>query len=674
MAIVLQIVKNKPMSIFRTYTGNAMLNNALMTIEALGNFKNVSEITSDVLLQLYRDKELLKMNKRLKSYTMLFTKNGPLHNDKANGDKTYEALFKTIINNFENEGDKICEISGLKFNSTFKTVFEIALKSIGIPEKEIQKKDTNLSRTWFPLIGGLGSDAQALPQAKFTVQIHPVCVAILQFLPLSSLLYKRGILLIDSSNFEFAKKFVADNQKELEKRIQVTKSAESIENVRDFSKGNYLLKALKILQNKEDDEAYSDLNLWSFSNSGTGASCEIDRVPNSLMQKLINLKKHSPEVRKELEDILSNGQSAFSFLNDLEDNKEWWLLYPNVFGSGKKRMEYKGVSVGFLEAYFKEIGNAQQTEYARYLAYLVDKYKSKSFEKYLSDTSAWNEKDYRIDLYTVLVEAARMNEWSLNHQIRIIDDVDQLPVKNTFYKIHKLTHFYYQKKVFLNKLPPLPNFISSTRNVCEWLIALIQKDSNNNKLIKDLTNTQKYTSVSYSGLLLRSYESSCLNLITITKALYDENLFLSKNGLNEFLRIFFNQPEQEIFDKSELRLSQKLSIDSRTENWFVDIEKFSNEYLNYYFNKYKSKAKTLRLILDISLESSAFLYWFKDAIDKTNAFLSIENGNNQNRWSDALLYNPDGEFALSFVKFSIKFSLLKQYQFSYSKQEDTLIS
>lgn len=40
-----------------------MLNNALMTIEALGNFKTVSEITPDVLLQLYKDKELLKMNK-----------------------------------------------------------------------------------------------------------------------------------------------------------------------------------------------------------------------------------------------------------------------------------------------------------------------------------------------------------------------------------------------------------------------------------------------------------------------------------------------------------------------------------------------------------------------------------------------------------------------------------
>ncbi|MDP1844673.1 MAG: hypothetical protein Q8K64_14755 [Sediminibacterium sp.] len=662
------------MSIFENYTGNAMLNNALMTIEALGDYKNVSEITPDVLLRLYNDKGLLKINKRLKSYTMLFTKNGPLHNDKANGDKTYDALFKTIINNFENEGDKTCEISGLKFNTTFKTVFEIALKSIGIPKREIQKKDTNLSRTWFPLIGGLGSDAQALPQAKFTIQIHPVCVVILQFLPLSSLLYKGGILLIDSSNFEFAKTFVADNQKELEKRIQVIKSTESIENVRDFSKGSYLLKALKILQEKEEEETYSDLNLWSFSNSGTGASCEIDRIPNSLMQKLINLKRYSPTVRKELEEILSNSQSAFSFLNDLEDNKEWWLLYPNVFGSGKKRTEYNGVSVEFLESYFREIGNTRKIEYARYLSYLINKYKSKSFEKYLSDTSAWNEKDYRIDLYAVLVEAAKNNEWTINHQIQIIDDADQLPIKNVFYKMHKLTHFYYQKKVFSSKLPTLTNIISAAGNVCEWLITLIQKDSNRNKLIRDLTNTQSYSSVSYSGLLLRSYQSYSLNLTAITKALYDENLFLSKNGLNDFLRIFFNQPEQEIFDKIKLYLPEKMSLDSRTVNWFGDIEKFSIEYLNYYFNKYKSKAKTLRLILDIPLESSPFLYWFKDAVDKTNAFLNTENTNTQTRWTDTLLYNPDGEFALSFVKFAIKFSLLKQYQFSYSKQEDTLIS
>ena len=49
-----------------------------MTIEAVGNLKTISQITPDVLLQLYNEKGLLTLNKRLKSYTMLFTKNGKL--------------------------------------------------------------------------------------------------------------------------------------------------------------------------------------------------------------------------------------------------------------------------------------------------------------------------------------------------------------------------------------------------------------------------------------------------------------------------------------------------------------------------------------------------------------------------------------------------------------------
>lgn len=661
------------MEIFKTYTGNAMLNNALMTIEALGDLKNVSEITPDMLLQLYNNKGLLKLNKRLKSYTMLFTKNGPLHNDKANGDKTYEALFKIIINSFENEGDKQCEISGLRFSSSFNVIFEKALKSIGIAEKEIKKKDTNLSRTWFPLIGGLGSDAQALPQAKFTIQIHPMCIAIMQFLPLSSLLYKGGILLIDSSNFEFSKAFVAINQKELEKRIQTTKSTDSVENVKDFSKGNYLLKALKILEDKEFEETYSDLNLWSFSNSGTGASCEIERVPNSLIQKLIQLKRN-PEIRQELIGILNSNEKAYSFLNSLGNNEDWWLLYPNVFGSGNKKVEYDGVSVAFLDAYFKVTGSTKKIEYAKYLAYLTNKYKSKSFDKYLSDTSAYNEKDYRVDLYTVLIESTKNGEWTLDHQLQIVDDTEQLPIKNTFYKIQKLTHFYYQKKVYTDKIPVFSNIVLDVKNICEWLIALIQKDENNTRLIKDLTSAQNFTSVGYGGLLLRNYEMPSVDLTTITKALYDTNFFLAKNGLNELLRIFFTQPEQEMFEIGDLKLSANVTLDDATEKWIDNFEKFANDYQAYYFDKYGSKGKTLKLIQGISLESSPFLYWFREAFEKTNDFLNLKDVNTLGAWSDVLLYSPQGEFTLSFAKFAIKFSMLKSHQFSFNQQNHNLIS
>lgn len=654
------------MKIFESYTGNAMLNNALMTIEALGSLNSVSEITPEILLKLYRDKNLLNLNKRLKSYTMLFTKNGPLHNDKARGDKTYDSLLKTIINSFENEGDKICEISGLRFNTSFSTIYEKALLDIGVSKEEIQKKDTNSSRTWFPLIGGLGSDAQALPQAKFSIQIHPICIAILQFLPLSALLYKGGVLLVDSSNFEFSKRYIAENCKTLKERIETTKSNESIENVKDFSKGNYVLKALKILEDKNFDDEYSDLNLWSFSNSGTGANCEIDRIPNSLFKKL-NKLYNNPSIVSELKEILNNNNSSNSFLTSLERNTEWWLLYPNVF----KKVKYDGVSVNFLEAYFKIIQSSQKVEYAKHLAYLINKYKSKSFEKYLDSSSAWDEKEYRIDLYSVLVEATQKGEWNFQHHLHILDDANQLPVKNTFYGLHKLIHFYYQKDTFSSSIPELKNEESLAKTVVEWMIAMIQRDIKSDSIIKDLKNAHEYSLVRYSGLLLRAYVN--LNIETIINFLYNDRLNLSLIGLNELLRLFFIQKEQ--VDVQLNNDNQFEDLDETTKNWIKKINNFAKDYQAYYFDKYeKPFGKYLKLVNDISFENPKFLYWFREAIDNTNNYLMENNIENPEEWTDGLLYNPEDEFAISFAKFAIKFSLLKQYQQSILEQQQIVIS
>ena len=679
------------MKIFETYTGNAMLNNALMTIEALAELNNVSEITPELLLELFQNKNLPELNKRLKSYTMLFSLNNPLVNPAKKkddvGEITYKNLLTSILKNCEFEGSLTCEISGLKFEKPFESFYEDEIKSQKeiLKEKKIdaeeEKKqlsnldntDFSLNRTWFPLIGGLGSDAQALPQAKFSIQIHPICIVILQFLPLSALLYKGGILLIDSSNFEFSKRYVLENCKTLKERIETKKSNEPIENVKDFSKGNYILKALKIFEDKNFDDEYSDLNLWSFSNSGTGASCEIDRIPNSLFRKLNNLY-NNPSISLELKDILNNNNLSNSFLTSLENDTEWWLLYPNVF----KKVKYEGVSVNFLEAYFKAINSKQKIKYAKYLAYLINKYKSKYFEKYLNSTTAWDEKEYRIDLYAVLVEAAKGGEWNLHHHFKILDDANQLPVKNTFYDLHKLIHFYYQKKVFDSQIPELKNEESLAKTVVEWLIRMIQNDINNESIIRRLKNAQEYSSVRYSGLMLRAYNDSNLNIETIINSLYDDHLNISVIGLNELLRLFFSQ--YELFNIQTNNRIQLHELEWTTKKWIIEINNFVKDYRAYYFDKYENKetgtkplGKFLNLINDISLDNSEFLYWFKEAIENTNNYLITNNLKNSEEWSEGLLYNPDGEFAIPFAKFAIKFLLLKEFQPSISEQNQTVI-
>ncbi|MBX3253240.1 MAG: hypothetical protein KF862_03780 [Chitinophagaceae bacterium] len=653
------------MTIFKTYTGNAMLNNALMTIEALAKLKSVSEISPSLLKDIYDKIDLKEINKRLKSYTMLFTKNGPLHNDKTNGDKIYESLFNTIISNFESEGSRICEISGLKFKASFSELYELALKKVGLSDKEIKSKDTNISRTWFPLIGGLGSDAQALPQAKFTVQIHPICIPILQFLPLSALLYKGGILLVDSSNFELTRGMVADNTKILAEKIQAVSVKDPIENVRDFAKGDYLIKVLNILTEKEDfEEKYSDLNMWSFSNSGTGASCEIDRVPNSLIRKLQRLYKNS-KIGNELKGILSRNESAYSFIESLEGNKDWFLLYPNVFGSGKKKVEYDGVSPEFLEAYYTEIDKSKFIPNAKYIAGLIEKYKSKAFEKILTKTDAWNDSEYRVELFIVLVKATENNEWGLEHQIFILDSKSELPIRNSYYQLHKLVHFFTQKKIYNNELPKVEVLKTKVYNACKWIISLIQTDTKINTIKSNLTNPNEYTKVGFTRIILDTLGEFEIELENVIEIFYDEDFNFRKFGLNELLRIFFSQPEQEEFEFTSWK--SELKDDRLIQNWVAGIQSFVNDYQAYYYTKYQNPNsdeppynKFNGTVNSIIKENDDFYSLLSEMVYNTNQFVKDNEQIKDDKWTiEGLLSNPLGNNTWNICVLTIKF-LLKQ--------------
>ncbi len=689
------------MTIFKTYTGNAMLNNALMTIEALAKLNDVSEITPSVLSELYNKVSLKENNKRLKSYTMIFSLNNPLVNPakKANdaGENTYHHLLKAIIGGYESDGKKVCEISGLRFNKTFEDFYKEEIerqKKILVAEskdvkqlnkelKNIENTDTSLNRSWFPLIGGLGSDAQALPQAKITVQIHPICIAIIQFLPLSALLYKGGILLIDSSNFEVSREMVADNTKTLSEKIQAVSVKESVENVRDFAKGDYLLKVLNILKGKEEfEETYSDLNMWSFSNSGTGASCEIDRVPNTLIRKLQRLLK-TPSITAELKGILLRNESAYSFLESLEGNKDWFLLYPNVFGTGKKKVEFDGVSPEFLEAYYHEIGNAKLIPMAKYIAGLIEKYKSKSFEKLLDKTDAWNDSEYKVELFKVLIKATENKEWSLEQQIAILDNKDELPIRNNFYLYQNLIHFFTLKNIRCNNSPEVNNAGCKVYEACKWIISLIQQDEKINSIKSNLTNPNENQKVGFNRIIFDALDEKEIALEEIVEIFYDEDYNYRKYGSNELLRIFFSQPEQESFDFFSLK-NVINNIESKTEidkieykereieklifqNWIDKMQAFANDYQSYFyahnFNfetgkpSYKKFEKTINALVK---ENDNFYSLLNEVIYNTNQHIKESKETKGDKWLiEELMTNPLGNNNYNICIVAIKF-LLKQ--------------
>ncbi|KAA6347682.1 hypothetical protein EZS27_004836 [termite gut metagenome] len=658
------------MKIFTYYTGNAFVNNALMTIEALMKAHSVEEVTTTKLIELFHEPiksfSLLEINLLLKNYTMIFGKNSLLYNyDNKIKKEAYNKLMLNIFNGYECDGDNICAISGLRFNKTFEAFMEEMLNKID--PSGAKKKDLAINRGWFPLIGGLGSDAQALPQAQFTYNIHPICIAILQFLPLSSLVYKKGLLLVDSSNYSFARSYVAENANRIKERIEIfTYAQHEIENVKDLTKGNYLLKAIDLIAKMEDLYSnYFDLNLWSYSNSGTGANCEIDRIPNEFLRKLVELRQKSL-IGKEVERILCDKNKKFSdsFIEAFQNRDDWWGLYPTS--------TYKGVSPEFFEAYYEEIGLGYKIQYAKYIAYLISKYQTKSFGKYLKKSDAYKNKSYHIDLYSVLLKATEEGLWDWKHQIKILDAPNQLPLILSYKALHKAIHFFYQ--TYKDEDFPIKQIenIDETKiqynvtELCNWLVSLI---SNEKRLVKDFQTLPhiSYSPVSFHSLFLRNAEKESVNTDVIFSSFYTNEGKYIGVGIKKLLRIYFSQSNEEKKEDKEVNWEKK-EIPNDFKSWFKIIDNFAYDYIIYRLHRLtentefvvdtKTYDRLRRDIFDIP-NDNRFMIWMEDVINKLNNY---QEKNKRKKWNEEdLLYNPLGERSVSFASFLIRLSFRKLF-------------
>lgn len=642
------------MKIFETYTGSSFLNNALQTIEVLANIDKVSEITTDTLLELYEKYKIWNLFKRMKSYSMLFSRNGPLLNDKDFGDKIFKGIIEYSLKNFETEGKYQCEISGLRFDTSFPEIYDKVLHEIKYPAKKIKGKDKTINRCWFPLIGALGSDAQALPQATFEIKIHPICLVIIQFLPFSALLYKGGILLIDSIDFEFSKDYINDNVKRVLQEIEITPVNKSVENIRDFAKGDYILKALKIYSDKNNNyDGYSDLNLWSFSNSGTGASCNIDRIPNKIFKTLFSFYKIS-KTQNDLVKFLTSSMSN-SFLESLFEVKDFWGLYPRKV----KNKFLEGAGVPFFDAYQIAIGNAQQLNYAKYIAYLINKDdKKKSDSKLLEKSDAYKEAEYNTLFYSVLLRATQNEEWSLANHLEILDKTEGVLIKAWTYGIYKMTHYYYQKKAFLEKCPESKS--TNLMPVISTIIHLIEADAEKNRSIKRLQHSQDYETFKIGRIVIRNSEN--ISLTNFAKFFYKDYRPYQR-GLNKLLRLYYTQP---ILD-NEFDESYFDEFIEGNESEFEIYQNFVDIFQTYYLEKYHHDISKYKNQITKTFPSKTTHYkrWLFDVLNNINEFYKnnpLFNKQQLKIFEEDLFYDPDGEYNLNFSHFAVQFLLNQHFR------------
>lgn len=657
------------MNIFKAYTGNAMLNNAIMIVLSLSGKNSIEELTPQLLQELIKKKDLTSDNKRFKSYTMLFTRNGPLFNDEL-GDMLYKGLLQKIANNIETEGKLQCEISGLKFNTTFEDLFIEMLREIKyadvkfkmqeekaktkknykektpeqiIKEKEkiLSEKDLSINRMWFPLIGGLGSDAQALPQAKFNYNVHPLCILLMQFMPYGAVLYKGGALVVDSCNHDFSFEYIQRNVKDVQERYESVSNTQSIENIKPDT-SHYIIQALDIIQYKTFFyNEYTDLNLWSFSNAGTGASCTIERLPNQTLKDL-TLFYQNGTTQKDL-FLLLQSKYGINFIEYLTDKKDYYGLYP--------AKGWEGVEVGFYDLYQNTIGNSTKIQHAKFIAGLIkdsDKL-PKEFEKLIKKTDAYNDKNYMSVVDKVIVDAALKNRWDISNHLLVLDNVDEFPINSNMYQIYKMVHYYLQKEIYITDLPQVEISDNTASNILGFITSCID---NHNKDIKNLFVNEDSSRVANLKRVLTN-NSKDTDIQLVLNILYNQNYTLRVWGLLDLLKVYYANTNNHNTLSYNLNSLKTNSFDTKP------IIIFCDKYFNYYCGKYmgedslpldKFKNHVLKPMPRIQ---SDFYKWFEQRKEK------LEEANID--ITDIDYITQDGENKLDISLFTTTFELTKHY-------------
>lgn len=657
------------MSPFHTYTGSAFLNQALITLQELSGKENISELSTTDMLQAFdrpyvnASLSLTSINRRLKSYTMIFTKNGPLHNDKDKGKEVYESLMKLILKSPENEGEQICELSGLRYTTSFESYYQKALLDVNYTPEKAAKKDLTINRCWFPLIGGLGSDAQALPQASFAVNIHPVCIAVLQFLPLSALLYKGGVLLVDSPDFDFTRNMIRYFVQRVKEEVTIKNSTATIENIKDYAKGDYLIKALEKLTEQEVEFAStSGFNLWSFSNSGTGANCIIDRIPNHLIRKLRVLYQ-DVYCAGQLKSFLQNSKQADVFISALENNHDYRGLYP-----AKKD---PGVEILFFERYQELIGNSTFVDAAKYIAHLLQKYDlSKDELKFLTKTDAYfgeTRKRYTAIITKVLREATDKKLWHPLQHLSILDDNESLPVRSSFYNILPMVHYYFQKLDRDEEIdaPVIPEEPETDAYQAVKLFLFLLAEEKDERTKKQLME-RGYQDVSLNELLWRT-GSQHYKLEEIFPLIYDDKNRLAKYGLKELLRLFLIYHNGDLSDYKIKPLAPVVELSEPEKKCLIQLSAFSNSYLDYWKEKKTDSRNDLTLFPAHVLRPMVaprfhINRWLDEVL--VNMQQAAKNDNREVEplkdkafFSESLLYDATGEYNPTFARFAIAYNL-----------------
>jgi hypothetical protein len=258
-----------------------------------------------------------------------------------------QALLEDVLTGAHSK-QVLCECTGILPATNALQVASQRIREQGNAERA----DFVIGRDWFPLAGSIGNDAQALPSASRSPQISALALLTVQFLPLGVQLLNGQLVLFQSTEPTLTQYIVGEIYRETLQKLEV--GSDKVE-IRGSKAGTtptaaILLKYFGDLRSRirrEHLPPHTTVNLWQFSNSGTGASADVTSVPHPALEFLWQA---SIDFNTELKQYLQNEKKVkpdYQLLTSIQRGREYLSFYP-----------FKGqkpASIGLFELYQKLI-------------------------------------------------------------------------------------------------------------------------------------------------------------------------------------------------------------------------------------------------------------------------------------------------------------------------------
>lgn len=296
------------------YSGNPFVDAGLIAISVIKN-KGVHEATLGDLIDVFRSiggsdtlgKDFAERNAATKSSFMIFP-NNPLTQPaygrtnttnqclkKPSGGRpsplqrnVYRAYLAEFIHQIPKEANSEHRCISCGRETTFDfNELELRLEEVRTGETPTRRFGKGITKSWFPLIGTIGNEAQALPAFSEPQMICARCLFLVHFLPQITHLMQGKLVVYQSDNFAITKKLIESNLNRFEDVFSASSLERTIEIVgKNDPPSHMILKLLDILGQFNEDLIGSTLIIWQFTNSAQGSECETYFLPDRTLNFL----------------------------------------------------------------------------------------------------------------------------------------------------------------------------------------------------------------------------------------------------------------------------------------------------------------------------------------------------------------------------------------------------